>query len=101
MRTHTKPILAAVSLAALALLTVACSGADEKPAATGDAIGAAIVPSADFVARIDVEAIRATPACKAIADDATASEEAPEGAADEAKQRFEKIQRPITYRFRS
>jgi hypothetical protein len=93
MRTHTKTCLAAAGLAALALVTVACSGADEKPAATGDAIGAAIVPSADLVARIDMKAIRATPTCKAIADDVTGSEEAPAGAPDEAKERFEKLQK--------
>jgi len=93
MRTHTKTCLAAAGLAALAVVTVACSGADEKPAATGDAIGAAIVPSADLVARIDMKAIRATPTCKAIADDAMGSEEAAAGAPDEAKERFEKLQK--------
>ena len=53
-----------MAITALALLLVACGDKKEQAAKPVDVLKAAFVPSADFVALVDFEAIRNTPACK-------------------------------------
>ncbi len=63
MRSETRRALAGVAVVTLAVLMAACGGKEEKAPAV-DVVQAALVPSADFVARVDLESIRATSACQ-------------------------------------
>jgi len=101
---HKRPVFAVLAVGALALLATACGGDKEKatattPAAPVDLSAAALVPGADFVAKLDLAAIRATPTCKDFADDAVSGEAEDEATAEDkakaekAELRFEEIQR--------
>jgi hypothetical protein len=92
MRPKTRTVLAGAAIAVLALISAACGGEEKAPA---DVFQAALVPSADFVARVDLEAIRATPACQDFAKDdvektkaepAMPDSEAVKGTADQLKE---------------
>jgi len=91
--------LAGVAAVTLAMLMAACGGKEEK-APPVDVVQAALVPSADFVARVDLESIRATPACQDFTkkEEGAAEKEAEEKAEDSeaaksAAEQLEEIQR--------
>jgi hypothetical protein len=84
----------------LAVLMAACGGKEEEKAPPVDVVQASLVPSADFVARVDLESIRATPACQDFAkkEEGEAEKEAAEEAEDSeaaksAADQLEEIQR--------
>lgn len=100
----TKSLLGLTAGVALALSSVGCGSEAGAPAASAtspagsppaDVSAAAIVPGADLVARIDVAAIRSTPACRDAAEGGAAagiSEEDEEGA-EKDDMDFEAFQR--------
>ncbi len=69
MRPHRGHILAGIAITILTLLFIACEEKQKQVTKPADVSQAAFVPSANFIASVDLKAIRNTPACKDFAKD--------------------------------
>jgi hypothetical protein len=77
MGLNKRHLRAGMAILALSLLWISCSSEKKEQAAQPiDVFQAGFVPSADFVARVDFEAFRNTPAYKNLVKDDEATEEA-------------------------